>query len=204
MKTHCEEGLGAHWGRCDPAEQMCSSGTDKWACWPTHLGPHAPLLAAHHLDLHLYQDQESIPPSGFTGVPLPVGLGGFCKTPTPKAVVLWTRGSHVTSLCCLFQALTKGYHNRLYSAAPNMCSLLRWPGTVESNCSPTEGEGFQHRKPAKTKTCRLETKPGKLRWMRDADISAMFYCYRNSSRKIIIFLFQHWLEIWPGDECQNP
>lgn len=44
VKTHCEEGIGAHWGRCDPAEQMCSSGTDKWAYWPTQLRPSWPTL----------------------------------------------------------------------------------------------------------------------------------------------------------------
>lgn len=46
-------------------------------------------------------------PLGFTKAALPRGLGGFCKTWIPKAVVLLTRGLHVTSLCCLFKALTQ-------------------------------------------------------------------------------------------------
>lgn len=136
-----------------------------------------PALGCCHLDLHLYQPQEIIPAPGFhSGCPSK-GAGRLLQGTDPKGVVLLTAGSCVTSVCFWFQALTKG------SRGTAGCAVLLPTLLSESNCSPAEGEGFQHGKPAKTKTCRLEAKPSKLGWMGCADISATFNYCRNRAEK---------------------
>lgn len=81
----------------------------------THpLRPFCPALGCHHLDLHLYQPQETIPAPGFhSGCPSK-GAGRLLKDTNPKGC--GAANSRLTRhLCvCWFQALTKGSQ----SAAP--------------------------------------------------------------------------------------
>lgn len=109
VNMHGKEALGVDRGRCDPAEQMCSSGADKRLCWTRSTEP---LMHPSWLPITWTRTPASTrrPALLHPGQPCR-GAGSLlhrsCKPRPPKAGVLLSQGSHMASPCCSVNWLPK-------------------------------------------------------------------------------------------------